>query len=455
MTKYKDDPNEGISIMNIEPNYIAPLQNDVRTGPRSVSSNTRPDSYEVYPVLHKWYLDHIEQYKDNPELYNQLLNNPYYIDNAGDYEPYWYEGVLGLDQTNRNRYYNQLKSDAIEWVSSFVDKYNNRAYDSAQAQVARESAAGINVDLSGGQGISPGDPGGEPMSQKDATLPSPSGVADGFQFLHNTVSTVISAIEMAFGMAQKFQGLEAGELSLLNSSIDAENNANGFVADVVARNFDPDRIKKFIGNTMSDDEYRDFMADVDTILNDDHLPRRFRKYWSRSRRLDGLGVGNTSIRSKLQSSLKEYYAGRYDFANVLSQPFYSDDFSAMVADISEYIRVYETEYDKLFKDYDFDKLLTYDKETGKRLGSLEGSAYSEQLKASMFSEANEKLENELWNNIFKSLGERNSWWSNLLMLCATVARAMSRNVHAPTFGISASVRTGGTRDRRDTYIHKD
>lgn len=103
------------------------------------------------------YLKRIEQYKGS-SFYNELLNNPYM--QFQNYQANFFQGVWANtteDYSAWDKFYNDRKTSADEYMAQILDAQRQQAYDSPQAQVDRRAAAGLNDALSGGSAIGPGE----------------------------------------------------------------------------------------------------------------------------------------------------------------------------------------------------------------------------------------------------------------------------------------------------------
>lgn len=417
---------------------------------RSVGSS-RPANWVYDPD--QWYLDAIEQYSSDPELYKYLMTNPHLLRNSGTYQPYWYEKFIGTSDTNELRYNAQMKSEANSWLADALKEKHIEEYTDPAAEIARRKNAGINDDLTGGSQIGPGEPANPSPEDTDTDLPyNLSNQAN--EGAINTIGSVMSAVNMAMNMASSFQALNAGEISMLNGEISNYSDFNKVVGEALSTNLSADELKAIItdkeGSSEALSKAMNFIMS-DTFLSS--LPPRLRKRFSR---LSRRGRGNDIFTaSQLQTILKSYSSERFGLANILGHPYYKDDFSSMLADISGYIAKYQIDYDKLWKDFDFDKLsVSMTDENGNvvSLGRAEGIAQMQSKLYESLKSESDKLTEQLWNNIEHTLTSKNTWWSNLLLFFIPFARSMAANARMPTLGVSASVRNG-VHDTKDVYLH--
>lgn len=414
---------------------------------RSIGSS-RPANWVYDPD--QWYLDAIEQYSSDPELYKYLMTNPHLLRNSGTYQPYWFEKFIGTSDTNELRYNAQMKSEANSWLADALKEKHIEEYTDPAAEIARRKNAGINDDLTGGSQIGAGEPANPSPEDTDTDLPyNLSSQAN--EGAINTISSVMSAVNMAMNMASSFQALNAGEISMLNGEISNYSDFNKVLGEALSTNLSADELNAIItdkeGSSEALSKAMNFIMS-DTFLSS--LPPRLRKRFSR---LSRRGRGNDIFTaSQLQTILKSYSSERFDLANILGHPFYKKDFNDTIALISDYVSKYQIEYDKLWKDFDFDKLGVLDKETGMTLGEMEGQAQLASKRYEALRADSDAITEKLWNDIETHLKSKNTWWSNLLLFFVPFARSMANNARMPSLGLNASVRNG-VHDTRDVYMH--
>lgn len=143
--------------------------------------NSRPSSRAGDPYSNDDdYLKSIEQYKDK-SYYDRLLENPWLFSKQAPFSPTLMQDIgefLG-DTSARDNYYAGILQNQNQWLSDTIKSYEKQEYDSAQEQVQRQAAAGINPDLAmtatPGEGASP-----SPESLPNSEMNPQSAVADMF-----------------------------------------------------------------------------------------------------------------------------------------------------------------------------------------------------------------------------------------------------------------------------------
>ena len=145
-----------------------------------------------------WYWDAIEKYKGT-SWYERLAANPNLRLRAPYYSPNFGDNVgleLFGDSSPWDNYYGEFRQKANDYLSEMVNQMGQQDYDSATGQVAREKLAGINPDISGGQGISPGS-----ASENDQPFGAPVPMAHSEQ-AQQLVDFGLNFVTSVFSMAQ-------------------------------------------------------------------------------------------------------------------------------------------------------------------------------------------------------------------------------------------------------------
>lgn len=171
------------------------------------NTGVHPDSYgpDQWKAWSNSYMQQIEQYKNTP-YYEQLKNNPYL---AYQEAPLNFFDRLWRNMTGKSAketdFQNQRMQSAQEYYAQVMDAMRQEEYNSPQAQMARMKAAGINPELSGGEGISSGETGtASPDDTPPAAVPTEDAAAAGqimslgFGLFQNAISA-IAGIQNIYG----------------------------------------------------------------------------------------------------------------------------------------------------------------------------------------------------------------------------------------------------------------
>lgn len=214
----------------------------------------------------------------NPDLsvhgqaYQDLAaNNPYA---NVTYRQSWIQKVLqslGF-RTNKDSYLESMALQAQEYDNQLLQKEYNEKYDSANAQVARERAAGINPDLAGN--VSAGDA-AEPV---DDGNPPVAPVADDLNMVQTFASGVLNAVQAAFGLYGQIQSIDQLKIQNENSMMSLVKSAWSMIIPdwYEHRNNSDGRIDvnnywkslhQHFGNTMSKKQFSNFVNRVNAFAN--------------------------------------------------------------------------------------------------------------------------------------------------------------------------------------------
>lgn len=154
-----------------------------------------------------WYQEQLANSGLSGSLLEQARNNPYgsFQEPALNYFEKLWKGLTGVSAKEQD-FYNQRQQAAQEYLAQLQDTQRQQAYNDPAAQMAREKAAGLNPELSGGEGISSGEAVG---AVPDETPPNVQGAADevgqvgnimslGFGLFQNAISA-IGSIQQIYG----------------------------------------------------------------------------------------------------------------------------------------------------------------------------------------------------------------------------------------------------------------
>lgn len=314
---------------NIGYNYRTSSRNAGSTSGRSNGSSAQGNINDY----NNWYLSLISKYQDNPELYDQLLNSPYY--NVGDYQSYWYEDLLGLSDVSREKFYNQMRMDAKEYMMSLVDKYNDRSYDSAEEQVARMKLAGQNVDLSGGQGVSPGESGSVDLAHKDAVMPDPSGFSGAMNVASAVAQGVMSVVSNTFDFIGKINSFQLQSTDLATSELNGLMSADSWLTSMLKKTikyqFDPEG-KPDTNASSFRKALSDALLSVSSSNEFNSLNKRTRKYVNAV--ISNYDVDNISSKALYEELKNEYLSAREKNANIQANPNYSESFDNWLSQLT-------------------------------------------------------------------------------------------------------------------------
>lgn len=183
------------------------------------------------------YLALIEQYKNNPELYKKLLQNPYMFSKQAPFSPTTLQSIMqGIgDFSAEDRYYADLQSQQQQWLSEALESFRQQDYNSPAAQVERERAAGINPEIA--NNVSPGN-----AAENDQPLQPSSSMDQANDTLQAISSIGVNIINTSFDVFQRLQGLRSAGLdnSLKSLALNKTfgDSAKDFLRDTIYEFFD-------------------------------------------------------------------------------------------------------------------------------------------------------------------------------------------------------------------------
>lgn len=230
----------------------------------AVNSNlARNDAGMTQSQWDAWYQEQLAKSGLSGSLLEQARNNPYgsYQAPALNYFESLWKGLTGVSAKEQD-FYNQRQQSAQEYLAQLQDVQRQQAFNDPAAQMAREKAAGLNPELSGGEGISSGEAAG---AAPDDTPPNVQGTADEIGQVGNIMGLGFSLFQNAFsaiGAIQQIYGNSLNnsekELSLTDQgwnqliklaaeSSDWQLDAGQSILDLTPEDFD----RKFNENTHS------------------------------------------------------------------------------------------------------------------------------------------------------------------------------------------------------------
>lgn len=376
-----------------------------------------------YNEMDDWYYTSIEKYKDNPELYQLLLNNPHLVGNSGLFSPSVGDNaaVFFGSTAAEDRYYAQLRSDAVEYMNQLIAKYNDRKYTSESEQVGRMSQAGVNVDLSGGQGISPGDAGGNPFSQKDSQLPfsvSDAASKDSIHFLSMATQGVMSVVTSTFDFIGRVNQFQLQNTELASSELSGLTSADSWLTQMLSRYLRYDYSKGYDSSSWAQ-SMSDALSNITGSLEFNNLSKRTRKWVktvSDNYQLDN--VSSLALYEKLQN---EYLTNREKNARIRSNPNFSEDFAKWMDNLSPIMQKFN---DAEIADYEsrimnpklMDSQIFHNNKSGEYLKS----------QSDLLAYRKSKIDalGSLFDDIKRSIPS-DAWWSGLATWFTEMSRIMT------------------------------
>lgn len=221
-------------------------------------------------------------------------------------------------RSNADAWQENMAVQAREYDSAITQQLRNEQYDSPSQQVARMRAAGLNPDLNGGDGISPGasEP-GEPDPSTPQASESDSGlIAEGTQRVSQFTSFIGNTLQSAIALVSGLQGVKRN--SLQNTSLSLGNlSGQTELAQILGSMLIP------MDNGDDDTDWKfDAINTAQTFLGGTHLSKRDRHNMMVA--LQGFWNSAPANAEKFQQWLK-YAKGRKDFFYETSESWSPDD----------------------------------------------------------------------------------------------------------------------------------
>lgn len=158
-------------------------------------SNQHPNGYDLtdgYDLSNdSEYLALLDKYKNIPDVYDRLINNPYVKYEA----PQTFFGALGdstgLWRSSLSKTIEERKALFKETNAQIINDYKDKLYNSPANSKALEQDAGLNPDITG---VQPGNSQSTPIADKNESAPIglQSSVKDAFDSLGNIVQSALS-----------------------------------------------------------------------------------------------------------------------------------------------------------------------------------------------------------------------------------------------------------------------
>lgn len=384
-------------------------------------------------------LSYIKAYQSTDDPYRrQQLENSLNAYRSQSYEPNFFqrigEDIFG-DTSSRTNFINQTNDKLIQDIKGIQEGLHTEDYTDPASEVARKKAAGLNVDLTGGERIGSGQPGAI-----DEPELAPGVVNDGYSALPEIGSAVAQVFSMSMSFAQAFQGLSAGSIQIASEKLGLLDSVDNFLISQIGNRLTEDDIKSILNKDDKSSDSRlasiNKLQDVLGILTEDRrLPRSVRKAMSsyHGRMLDPESIG---VDSKLYSLIEGAYQHKKGAVENAGNPFTQGGFEECLETFGKYVNETVIRVQKLQAKYDSDRLSV--SQDGKSLGTLAGEADAKAFSSAAFDKEFESIQNEMWSNIMTDLKKQNTWWSKILLFAVPIVRMWLNNLKMPSVSHTTS-----------------
>lgn len=353
-----------------------------------------------------WYWQAIEKYRGT-QWYDKLASNPHLVENNAAFVPdVWQDflySVFGNNDAERN-YYGALRNQANQYLSDTLDQMRQEGYDSAPAQVAREKSAGINSDINGGQGITPG----AAAENDQPSLPFPDvSTAPAFS---QVAEYGLNFVTSVFGMVEGIQGMIGNQGRIAAQDIANHSSVMGFVQEELLNALsvddisEPDKIDEGV-----------ILNVLDRLSGDTSFHSSTRKIISRYR---NEVFENSGKMATLRTELAErYLKARKGTAAGLADPYYEKKLADWVGRVGQYFQDLNSAVIREFNARE-SKAVYEDEKYSAASGVQEGAAMTEEAIARKKIAAregtaaeNEKSALDVYNELVNFLQQDDSIWS--------------------------------------------
>lgn len=399
--------------------------------PSSTTSSGVPtpkQSADRFEDLDKWYWDYIEKYRDDPEAYAYLSQNPY-LRKDNTYSPSFGDSIMSLfgDYSAENNFYRELQQHARGYLSDWENRMYQQKYDSPVEQVKREQAAGINPDLSP-QSISPGS--AAENDQPFQTVGQPT-AGTGISVAKDMAAFGLQFVGSVLSFGKQIQDLNVGSMNLVSHELGASSGARDLILNELS-NIDL--------KSLQDKSPKDVL-NLKIFSGYSPRTRKFLQHYL-ERYTDGDTLAYQTLVAELRN--RKLNANRSN-AEIMSSPYYSEDLNKWTSQIMENYSKYVALADK------------YIAATNASRAEVEATLYGDEANQNVYGEmlaqendarrqtaestkeaAKWKREmDKTWNELEKSVkGDGDHWYNTIGIILLQFLRAQ---VNQPiSLGLSQS-----------------
>lgn len=407
-----------------------------------VDSSTR---YNKEADPDAWYWAAIEKYKDNPEAYAYLSQNPYLRAN-NPFSPSLGNQVMDLlgDTSAEDAYYNELQQKARDYLGQWERGQYEQKYESPVEQVKREEAAGINPALNPGM-ITPGEAAENDQPFSPTSMP---GAGTGFETMQTLANFGLQFVGGILSFGKQIQELNIGSFNRVTSELGAGSGAGEFVLNELSR-MDFASLQKAADT-----------GDFTTVLN----PRIFSGYSRKTKQFlqhyierykEGDKLGYQTLVAEL---MNRKLRANQDSANIKSSPYFDDDMNVWASNIMENYSKFVAAADKFTASAAASRAEVESTFYGNEATqNVLGETMSEELYArgdtarSTAASAKYKTEMEnAWNELEKTVkGDGKHWYNTIGLILLNFLRAqVSQPLH---MGFSSSSSLSDSYGKNSTF----
>lgn len=373
----------------------------------------------------------IQQYKDDPYIYKQLMNmyNSYL---SQQFNPNLAQQIAeGLgDNSSRTNFENQRIAGLRSEIQKITESQHTEDVTDPINQAQKQREAGLNPDLMGGISA-------QQAGSIDQAEQAPALVNDGQQSFSTVVNEVMSVVQSGFAFAQHIQGLEANDISLGIQQMDFFNKSNDFLFNVVANALTEDEIKILLdpygldkdGKRLYDDEQisnaglRFSSAITDVIQQDSRFSPALKRKFRRSFRISSR---SPLVHNNIYKMFSDMYNNKKSAVEAGGDPRFSKSFETCLTIFGERMQRCYLDIEDLESKYKHDKLSARS-EDGKSIGTLAGEAEIATSESEKYQRDYEKIINKMWDDIMIDLEKNDDFLSTFFRFLVPIIRTNFSN----------------------------
>lgn len=273
------------------------------------------DMHQEFNVIRQ----EIEQYKENEYVYG-LLMNAYRSYTSQVFSPNFLQkiGEMVGDNSSRTNFVNQQIAGLRQEIAEILKANHIEGLSSAVSEAADMKNAGINVDLQGGQGISPAE--GADIDNNDMANPV---VNEGSEVTSQIFSAGAQIVSFAMQAYQGFMNVKSLNLENMLKEFSLSENARSLAWNTIKEG-----VTEFMTSPSFDDSLKDDPSAVALIpslvqsfgarINSLPLNRRQKKYMYSlvdelvySFDLDGNKIPTAKYQTLVNDTLSDLYGSRH------------------------------------------------------------------------------------------------------------------------------------------------
>lgn len=306
---------------------------------------------KTVPLIFGEYYEQIQQYKDNPELYNLLLNENPYLNTSDIGASAWdnFGDSWGF-RTNRDKLINERVQNAFKWLDEQLSTFKTNQENTPVSQVQENALAGINSDLLGNDNVE------SKIAPDLGTIPAqqfPDSNANALNAISTGANAIFSAISTVGNLSASLSAVRLNNAQIHKLESETLSLNTDHVFDWYLRNLDYKPVEQIakalkeqkileLGRELTEAELKQVEMDAyeshikSSLSSSDWLPARLQGYSKQTQDsvkniLSTLNPDSTYVKGKIASYQKQLMSDNVDIAQNFAHPYYNEDTLAMAA----------------------------------------------------------------------------------------------------------------------------